>query len=323
MKERMRINHEDTETQRVIPITIMGKPPLHFSQCLYASVVMFLVLVLSARGNVSASDLIEKEIIYHIEKGDHGGIISGKFGLDWPRIARENSLNPDAPLAVGQRLKVTFRRIVPEEIEDGIIINVSDRTLYRFESGKLRDYSFIAAGKPTWQTPLGEFVVTGKTKEPTWYVPQAIREEMEDEGRDVLVEVPPGPDNPLGKYWISLSLKGIGLHATNAPQSIYKFRSHGCMRLRPEVAEALYRNVSVGTKGRIIYRPVKIFRATGGTIYLEVYRDVYKKGVNYPEEVGKALQELHAEQDVDWDRIRKTIERKDGIVTDVSKRTSP
>jgi L,D-transpeptidase ErfK/SrfK len=300
----------------------MGKPPLHFFQCLRVSVVIFLSLLL-LEGEVFAAELIEKQIVYRVEKGDHGGIISGKLGMDWPRIARENSLNPDAPLAVGQRLKMTFRRIVPEEIEDGIIINIPDRTLYRFEKGKLKEYSFIAAGKPTWQTPLGEFVVTGKTKEPTWYVPPAIREEMEQEGRDVLVEVPPGPDNPLGKYWISLSLKGIGLHGTNAPQSIYKFRSHGCMRLRPEVAEALYHDVAVGTKGRIIYRPVKIFRATGGTIYLEVYRDVYKKGVNYSEEVKKMLQELHAEQDVDWDRIRKTIERKDGIVTDVSKRTSP
>jgi len=322
MKETITMNRRDAETKRRISAsTRPGRPP-HSALRLCASAALFVCLVF-LQGEIFAADLIEKEVQYRVEKGDHGGIIAGKLGMDWSRIARENSLDPDAPLAVGQRLKVTFRRIVPEEIGEGIIINIPDRTLYRFEGGKLKEYFFIAAGKPTWQTPLGEFVVTGKTKEPTWYVPAAIRKEMEDEGRDVLVEVPPGPDNPLGKYWISLSLQGIGLHGTIAPQSIYKFRSHGCMRLRPETAEALYRDIAVGAKGKIIYKPVKIFKASRGTIYLEVYRDVYKKGVNYSEEVKKALQELQAEQDVDWDRIRKTIAKKDGTVTDVSKRTAP
>ena len=219
----------------------------------------------------------------------------------------------------GKRLKLRFRRIVPEEIESGIIINIPDRTLYRFENGKVKDYFFIAAGKPTWQTPLGDFVVKGKAKEPTWYVPAAIQKEMDDEGKDVLVEVPPGPDNPLGKYWISLSLQGIGLHATNAPQSIYTYRSHGCMRLRPEVAELLYKELPVGMKGRIIYRPLKVLKADDGRVYVEVYRDTYKKGFDYVEEARRALKELNAEEDVDWDKLREAINKKEGVVTDVSR----
>ena len=70
-------------------------------------------------------------------------------------------------------------------------------------------------------------------------MPLSIQKEMEASGQDVLIEVPPGAENPLGRYWLQLSIEGIGLHGTNAPQSIYKFRSHGCMRLRPEVAEPL------------------------------------------------------------------------------------
>ncbi|MCG2814314.1 MAG: L,D-transpeptidase family protein, partial [Thermodesulfovibrionales bacterium] len=201
--------------------------------------------------------IIEKDIAYTVVKGDYGELIEGKLGISWPDIAAANSINPRAPLAIGQSLKVKFRRIIPARVENGIIINIPDRTLYRFYEGKLKDYYFISAGKPTWQTPLGEFIIKSKAKDPTWYVPASIQKEMEAKGQDVLVEVPPGPENPLGKYWLQLSLQGIGLHGTNSPHSIYKFRSRGCMRLRPEVAEFLFNDVVVGTKGMVIYETVK------------------------------------------------------------------
>ncbi len=269
--------------------------------------------------NAFASEIIQKNIEYKTVAGDYGAIISGKLGMDWGRIARENGLDPGGPLSRGQMLRVKFQRIVPETIDNGIIINIPDRTLYRFEGGKLRDYYFIAAGKPTWQTPLGDFVISAKAKDPTWYVPPSIQKEMEEEGKEVLIEVPPGAENPLGKYWLQLSIKGVGLHGTNAPQSIYRFRSHGCMRLRPEVAELLYREVAVGTSGRIVYRPVKMARTADGRILLEVYRDFYKTGLNYPGEVARLLKELGATDSVDQRKIEEAIRKKDGVVRDVSK----
>ena len=269
--------------------------------------------------DAGALDLIQKDIEYKVVKGDNGEIISGKLGMNWSHIAKENSLNPDARLSTGQVLKVKFVRIIPEQIDNGIVINIPDRTLYRFENNILKDFYFIAAGKPTWQTPIGEFVIKSKSKDPTWFVPVSIQKEMEDAGKDILVEVPPGPENPLGKYWLQLSLEGIGLHGTNAPQSIYKFRSHGCMRLRPEVAELFFKEVPVGTKGRIIYKPVKILKTAEGRILLEVYRDFYKKAIKYIEEIQKKLTELNASDKVDWNKINEAIKNKDGIVVDITK----
>jgi len=240
--------------------------------------------------------------------------------LEWPYIAMTNSLDPRAPLKTGQILRVPFMRIVAEWIENGIVINIPDRTLYRFENGRIKDFYFIAAGKPTWQTPLGEFSITGKSKDPTWFVPPSIQKEMEDEGKEVLVEVPPGPENPLGKYWIQLSIGGIGIHGTIAPQSIYRFRSHGCMRLRPEVAELLFKEVPLGTKGKIIYRPVKLMKTSRGRVLLEIYKDFYRKGIDYREEVKKGLLELNAANEVDWNRVEEAITKKDGIVRDVSRK---
>jgi len=266
-----------------------------------------------------AAEIIQKTMEYKTVPGDYGMIISGKIGMDWSYIAKENGLNPDAPLAKGHLLRVNFMRIVPEKTDNGIIINIPDRTLYRFEGGQLKDYYFIAAGKPTWQTPLGDFVIKTKAKDPTWYVPPSIQQEMEEEGKEVLVEVPPGAENPLGKYWLQLSIKGVGLHGTNAPQSIYKFRSHGCMRLRPEVAELLFKEVPVGTPGKILYKPVKMVKTQNGKVFLEVYKDFYKTGINYSEEVKRMLKDMNAFNDVDWNRIEEGIKAKDGVVRDVTK----
>ncbi|MBI1811256.1 MAG: L,D-transpeptidase family protein, partial [Nitrospirae bacterium] len=150
--------------------------------------------------------IIEKDITYTVVKGDYGGVIEGKLGLEWSHIASSNQIKYDAPLEVGQKLNIKFRRIIPPRIDNGIIINIPDRTLYRFAEGKLKDYYFIAAGKPTWQTPLGEFTIKSKAKDPTWYVPPSIQKEMEKNGQDIIVEIPPGPENPLGEYWLQLSL---------------------------------------------------------------------------------------------------------------------
>jgi len=276
-------------------------------------------LVLLTHPDAFAAELIQKTVEYRTVPGDYGAVISGKIGMDWSHIAQDNGLDPAAPLPKGQLLKVKFARIVPETMENGIIINIPDRTLYRFEGGRLRDYHFIAAGKPTWQTPLGDFVIKVKAKDPTWYVPPSIQKEMEEEGREVLVEVPPGAENPLGKYWLQLSIKGVGLHGTNASQSIYKFRSHGCMRLRPEVAELLFKEVPVGTPGKIVYKPVKMVKTQKGKVFLEVYKDFYKMGINYPDEVKRMLREINAVNDVDWKRVEQGIKAKDGIVRDVTK----
>jgi len=290
-----------------------------FNQTL--NLFLFLTSLLFPLGlptDLSAVELIQRDIEYKVVPGDYGMVVSGKLGVEWPYIAVTNSLDPRAPLKIGQILRVPFMRIVPEWIENGIVINIPDRTLYRFENGRVKDFYFIAAGKPTWQTPLGEFSIIGKAKDPTWFVPPSIQKEMEEEGKEVLVEVPPGPENPLGKYWIQLSIGGIGIHGTIAPQSIYRFRSHGCMRLRPEVAELLFKEVPLGTKGKIIYRPVKVMKTSRGRVLLEVYRDFYRKGIDYLEEVKKGLLELNAANEVDWNQIEETITKKDGIVRDVS-----
>jgi lipoprotein-anchoring transpeptidase ErfK/SrfK len=67
--------------------------------------------------------------------------------------------------------------------------------------------------------------------------------------------VPPGKWNPLGTRWLGLSRKGYGIHGTNAPKSIGKAASHGCIRLRNSDIEELFDLVSVGDAVELVGEP--------------------------------------------------------------------
>ena len=58
--------------------------------------------------------------------------------------------------------------------------------------------------------------------------------------------IPAGKDNPVGTRWIGLSEKGYGIHGTNAPRSIGRAASHGCIRLRNRDMEKLFSMLRVG-----------------------------------------------------------------------------
>ena len=59
--------------------------------------------------------------------------------------------------------------------------------------------------------------------------------------------IPPGPNNPVGRAWISLTLQGYGVHGTPFPENIGRAESKGCFRLANWNAEKLARMVSIGT----------------------------------------------------------------------------
>ena len=59
--------------------------------------------------------------------------------------------------------------------------------------------------------------------------------------------IEPGPNNPVGVYWIGLSAEGYGIHGTPNPGKISKSESHGCVRLTNWDATWLGGNIKKGT----------------------------------------------------------------------------
>src|SRR5207245_10897624 len=101
----------------------------------------------------------------------------------------------------------------------------------------------------------GHYRSVRRRQDRVWQVRPPSQAEMRAQGEQVVREVPPGPDNPLGKYWIQLSAPGYGLHGTNAPASIGKYASQGCMRLLPEHVELLYPEARAGPPADIVHAP--------------------------------------------------------------------
>jgi len=59
--------------------------------------------------------------------------------------------------------------------------------------------------------------------------------------------IKPGPNNPVGTYWIGLSAEGYGIHGTPDPSKVGKSESHGCVRLTNWDVSFLGRNTKKGT----------------------------------------------------------------------------
>jgi L,D-transpeptidase ErfK/SrfK len=100
--------------------------------------------------------------------------------------------------------------------------------------------------------------------------------------------VPPGPDNPLGKFAMTLSLPGYLIHGTNKPAGVGMRSSHGCLRLYPEDIEALFARVGRGTAVRIVNQPV-LAGWRGGQLYLEVHPPLAEEAHDLNAEADAAL----------------------------------
>ncbi len=144
----------------------------------------------------------------------------------------------------------------PESVR--VVINVPARRLLFVRGNRLVKAYPVAIGRPHSPTPVGNFRILEKTKDPTW-APRGRK------------PVPPGPDNPLGHRWMRISEDGYGIHATNEPASIGRARSHGCIRMSRADAEDLFDRVVVGTPVEIVYE-LGGYDDTGEPV---VYRDVY------------------------------------------------
>ena len=91
-----------------------------------------------------------------------------------------------------------------------------------------------------------------------------VDDQRPPEGRPLPRIVPPGPDNPLGRHALRLSVPGYLIHGTNRPAGVGMRVSHGCVRLYPEDIATLFAEVPVGLPVRIVDQPFLDFREVVG-----------------------------------------------------------
>jgi len=267
-----------------------------------------------------SNQIVGQSVDYTIQKGDNWIRLGARFGVGAAVIAADNNVALGSTMTAGKTLQIDNRHIVPIQFVDGIVINLPQRMLFYFENYALIGDYPVAVGRvaPQWRTPIGKFRIIQMREAPIWRVPDSVREEMLANGKLPVSVVQPGPDNPLGDYWIGINLPSIGIHGTNSPMGIYGFHTHGCIRLNPADVEALYQSVDMGDRGVIIYQPIMLARTGDGHIYLEVNRDAYKKGISGIGYVRKLADADHLSDLIDWSRAGAATDRADGVAREVT-----
>ncbi len=152
----------------------------------------------------------------------------------------------------GTPIYLPTQTILPDAPREGIVVNVPAMRLYYFDDGEAGNRPAAPEIVKVSSHPdrhrrgrLGHAVrrrrrSREKARDPVWYVPASIRKEHAERGDPLPSVVPPGPDNPLGAYAMTLSLPGYLIHGTNKPAGVGMRSSHGCIRLYPEDIEALF-----------------------------------------------------------------------------------
>jgi len=125
----------------------------------------------------------------------------------------------------------------PDDRSRVVLVSLVDRKLAVVEDGVVIATFQVAVGTDVTPSPTGEFKVVSRVQNPTYYHPGNV--------------IPAGKNNPLGTRWLGLSEKGYGIHGTNAPRSIGRAASHGCIRLRNQDMEQLFTLVRLGDTVKI------------------------------------------------------------------------
>jgi len=264
--------------------------------------------------------IVGGEFDFIVAEGNSFRRIGSRFGVSPRILARDNGKQVTDQLHAGDVIHIDNRHIVPLERANLIEVNLPQRMLFHFEDWRVTGAYPVANGQPSkqWSTPIGAFKVIQMREDPTWRVPASIQREEEAEGKVVENEVEPGPDNPLGKYWIGLSMPIVGIHGTNHPITVYSYRTHGCVRLHPDDIEALFNAVDLNDRGEIVYLPLMLARLDDGRIFLESQKDIYGKGTGGIAAVKALAEATGIGSLIDWTRAGDVVRDEDGIARDVT-----
>jgi len=218
--------------------------------------------------------------------------------------------------ARGTTITIPNSWLLPEVPERGIIINLAELRLYFFFYMEDRKYVLtypVGIGREGFNTPLGTYKITLRVKDPVWRVPEDIRKEKPE----LPAFVPPGPENPLGRYWLQLSVSGYGIHGTNMPYGIGRRVSHGCIRLYPEDIELLSRFAEPGMPVKIINEAVKV-GMHNNDVYIEVHR-TEEKNSELIQIATEKLSRKHLLKHVDTQLMIQAIKSATGLPAVISK----
>lgn len=78
---------------------------------------------------------------------------------------------------------------------------------------------------------FGTWSIRNSVELPYWRYDLKLLETGKRGSESDALNIPPGPNSPVGVLWCGLTKPGVGMHGTPSPETIGRARSHGCIRL--------------------------------------------------------------------------------------------
>lgn len=170
--------------------------------------------------------------------------LSERFHMDVDLL---RAINSGAKFAVGDTISVaivgaprtgTVKRIEARRGSGEVIAYAADGSIVAAYPATI--------GSEDNPSPNGRHKVNGVARNPVYiYNPRLNFQQGKNRTK---LELPSGPNNPVGTVWIDLSEPTYGIHGTLEPRKIDKAGSHGCVRLTNWDVEELAGMVKPGVE---------------------------------------------------------------------------
>lgn len=148
-------------------------------------------------------------------------------------------LNPKVDF---QRLRVGAQLLVPNVLEQNVASAMDTVIVARLiisrtgfwthavdANGTILAHYPSTLGSGYDPSPIGKLTVTHVARDPAFHYQPKLFHEVPNTQPNAML--PPGPNSPVGRVWMSLSRKHYGIHGTSSPETIGYAQSHGCVRL--------------------------------------------------------------------------------------------
>jgi lipoprotein-anchoring transpeptidase ErfK/SrfK len=171
-------------------------------------------------------------------------LLAEKFHMSEELLGR---LNPDAAFdRAGQEITVpNVGHARPPSKVSRIEVDARTQQVRIYADDAILAIYPATVGSRDRPSPTGKFKVTAVAQDPVYHYDPALN--LRGVDAEEKLKIPPGPNNPVGSIWISLSAEGYGIHGTPDPGKVSKAASHGCIRLTNWDATELAEQVRKGT----------------------------------------------------------------------------
>ena len=187
--------------------------------------------------------------VYTVKSGDRLAAIGTAHEIPYELLLPLNRMSDAKKLRYGQALKVINGPFHVVITKSKFIMDVYLGSAGGPQSTYITSFP-VGLGTDN-STPTGTWSIKNKVTHPTYFPP---------EGHAGPVLDPNDPKNPLGNYWMGLEgtdgqavgQRSYGIHGTIDPTSIGKQSSMGCIRLKNEDVEVVYRLLFAGKSSVVV-----------------------------------------------------------------------